>query len=167
MSIRVQGIDCITWDATYVSIEAFANEYYPKDDYDKNTTFIHAFNGTLPSDKPEDYMDIYCSFEVINRSLFDQVYVDALISKLGEHAGNVLWSDSAGSGFGTYLHRLSKDSITFRLAIYIGDMTDDNIKEMVQTMKASALCEGKYLGTREKEIGFKNSKDKITIERAK
>lgn len=160
--VEIESIKCVSWDATYITLEALADAY-STGEYDKTTTFIHSFNGKLPSENPNDYMDIYCKIKVKNRNIIDDFSVDAAVSELGKNSENVLFSFPASCITKPLVFKSSENTITFILDIYIGNMTESEIKELVQGMKAKFVYSGKYLGKREKIISFKNCEKKINI----
>ena len=162
VSIQPKKAECITWDATYESIKGFA-EAYKSGEYNKNTTFIHAFDGKLPSDNPNDYMTVYCTLEVKNRSIFHMSNLEAIVLELGNHAGNVLYSTSSSDTVGGGVFRFSEKDITFILDVYIGNMDETAIKEMVKGIKAKVMYEGDFTGVKEETIEFSNCNN-ITIE---
>lgn len=164
ISIKPKMMECITWDSTYEGTKARA-ESYNNGELDKETTFVHAFDGKLPSEDPNDYMDIYCTLEITNRSIFDLTYIDAIVLELGPYADNVLFSTSAShhvTGTGS-VFKLSKGNITFFLNIYIGDLDEAAIKELARGIKAKVIYKGEAIELKEEIIDFSRCKD-ITLE---
>lgn len=110
-------------------------------------------------------MDIYCTLEITNRSIFDLTYIDAIVLELGPHADNVLFSTSAShhvTGTGS-VFKLSKGNITFFLNIYIGDLDEAAIKELARGIKAKVIYKGEAIELKEEIIDFSRCKD-ITLE---
>ena len=52
--------------------------------------------------------------------------------------------------------RLSNDEKTIRLYVYIGDMNDEALRDLVEGMTARITYEGNFIGAREEIISFKS-----------
>ncbi len=144
---------CITWDATYFSIEAQA-EMVLADEYDKTNFFIHSFNDKLPSQNPDDYMTIYCTLGVENRSIFHMNSVKAIVFVLDNYEENVLFSESSDSAVSGPTWRFSSEDETFIFDVYIADMDETAVRNLIKGLKAKVIYEGDFIGVREEIVDF-------------
>lgn len=122
----------------------------------KTTYYAHSFKGSLPSDNPEDYMTIYCTLKVSNRSIFNINSFKASVFELNNYENNVLFSISSDVVKASPKWRLSSDEKTIRLYVYIGDMNDEALRDLVEGMTARITYEGNFIGAREEIISFKS-----------
>ena len=151
--IKPKEAQCIVWDATYDAVKAKAEDALA-DEYDKTSFFIHSFDGVLPSDNPDDYMSVYCTLQVKNRSIFHMNSVNAVVLELNNYEKNVLFSDSSDTVVSGGLWRFTTEDETFRLIIYIADMDETAIRDLIKGLKAKVTFEGDFIGVREKIIDF-------------
>lgn len=126
---------------------------------DETTFIIHSFKDKLPSDNLEDYMTINCTLKVSNRSIFNINSFKAAVFELDNYEENVLFSVSSDIVKSRQTWRLSSHEETIRLYVYIGDMDEEAIRELLKGMKAKITYEGDFIGTREEIIKFNDPKN--------
>lgn len=163
ITIEVKDVKCENWDATFTAIKAF-EENFNKDEYDKDTTKLHNFDGKLPSENPKDYMSVYISLGAKNRSLFESYIIDGVISKIETNQEMALYSTTLGAVERMQVFRNSEKDGMLVLDIYIGDYSDEEIKEFINSITIQTVCKGSLIGKKEMSVSLKNVKD-ITIER--
>lgn len=163
LSINVTEVKCENWDATYVSVKAF-EEMYNKGEYNKDTTVIHSFNGKLPSDNPKDYMSVYIDIDVKNRNWFQIYSVDGYISNIEKYEDMALYSATMGDVEETNVFRNSNKVGTIVLDLYVGNHTDDEIKEFVKGITINMSGKGDIIGKKKMSIKLADI-DNISIER--
>ena len=163
LSINVTEVKCENWDATYVSVKAF-EEMYNKGEYNKDTTVIHSFNGKLPSDNPKDYMSVYIDIDVKNRNWFQIYSVDGYISNIEKYQDMALYSATMGDAEETNVFRNSNKVGTIVLDLYVGNHTDDEIKEFVKGITINMSGKGDIIGKKKMSIKLADI-DNISIER--
>ena len=163
LSINVTEVRCENWDATYVSVKAF-EEMYNKGEYNKDTTLIHSFNGKLPSDNPKDYMSVYIDIDVKNRNWFQIYSVDGYISNIEKYEDMALYSATMGDAEEINVFRNSNKVGTIALDLYVGNHTDDEIKEFVKGITINMSGKGDIIGKKKMSIKLADI-DNISIER--
>ena len=163
LSINVTEVRCENWDATYVGVNAF-EEMYNKGEYNKDTTVIHSFNGKLPSDNPKDYMSVYIDIDVKNRNWFQIYSVDGYISNIEKYQDMALYSATMGDVEETNVFRNSNKVGTIVLDLYVGNHTDDEIKEFVKGITINMSGKGDIIGKKKMSIKLADI-DNISIER--
>lgn len=163
LSINVTEVKCENWDATYVSVKAF-EEMYNKGEYNKDTTVIHSFNGKLPSDNPKDYMSVYIDIDVKNRNWFQIYSVDGYISNIEKYEDMALYSATMGDAEEINVFRNSNKVGTIALDLYVGNHTDDEIKEFVKGITINMSGKGDIIGKKKMSIKLADI-DNISIER--
>ena len=163
LSINVTEVKCENWDATYVSVKAF-EEMYNKGEYNKDTTVIHSFNGKLPSDNPKDYMSVYIDIDVKNRNWFQIYSVDGYISNIEKYEDMALYSATMGDAEEINVFRNSNKVGTIVLDLYVGNHTDDEIKEFVKGITINMSGKGDIIGKKKMSIKLADI-DNISIER--
>lgn len=163
IKIEPKKVVCQNWDATYVSIKAF-EEMYLSENYNKSTTVIHSFQGKLPSENPKDYMTVYISLEAKNRCWFDSYIVDGSITEIGKYKEMALFSYTLGEGGTIQVFHNSVKEGTIVLDIYIGNHTDEEIKEFIRSISIETISKGKIMNKKKSTISLENMEE-ITIER--
>ena len=154
------NVRCIKWDNTYEKVVSLAEKY------NSNTldSSEHAFSfeGTLPSDNPDDYMVLTACFEVSNRSYVDKYSANAVISNADKFKENILFTFDANSVVSIWLHRHSRETANVMAYAYVGNLSDDEIYELAKGLTVSLDAEGKLFGNRNRSFSFKSCDD-ITI----
>lgn len=163
IQIKLTTVMCQNWDATYVGIKAF-EEYYANGNYDKDTTILHGFNGKLPSENPKDYMNVYISLQGQNRSCFEAFTVDGYISNIAIYGDMALYSTTVSSVETMQIFRCSEKEGTLVLNIFVGNHTDEQIKEFIQSITIQVNSEGSIFGKRDTIISLADFEE-IIIER--
>ena len=157
------SVSCVNWDATYVSLEAFIDEYN-SGEYDKDTTLIHNWDGNLPSNNPKDYMDLYIDLDFKNRNLFQTYSIDGYISNYNSDNDMLIYSNTMGAYTNVVAYRSSETGGEILATIYIANLNDDEIKKLVQDISLKIVAKGKFLGTQEINIELSDVEE-IDIER--
>lgn len=157
------NVECINWDATYVGLEAFENNYN-NGEYNKDKTLIHNFDGKLPSDNPNDYMDVYINLEFENRNLFQAYDVDGYISNFKNNKEMPIYSNIMSDVERVFIFRKSEKTGSIVATLYIADKTDEEVMNMVRGIELKFVANGDYFGKQELEIDLSNVDD-ITVER--
>lgn len=116
-------------------------------EYDKNTVSIHAFNGNLPSENPNDYMNVYCTLSIGNRSVFNIYPIKAVVYELGDYKENVLFSLSSDAAVPGRAWRFSNSEVTFQLDVNVANMDESAIKDLVKGIKAKVIYKGDFITT--------------------
>jgi len=91
--------------------------------------------------------------------------IKAAAFELGDYKERVLFSDSSDSAVSTTIWRFSKGLITFRLDVYVADMDENAVRNLVKVIKSKVVYKGNFIGVRETVVDFSNCKD-ITVELA-
>ena len=160
----IKAVNCITWDATYSSLESF-DERYHSGDFSENDQVIYSYDGTLPSNNPKDYMDFYFKVEVNNRSLIEDYGVDVTVFSIDKYSERVLYGYNSDQILPGYVFNMSNQDIEILFTAYVADMTEEQIKEMVKSVIIRTTVEGGDIGSREQNISC-NSCDNIVVENA-
>ena len=155
--VNVEGV---TWDATY-SIEDTAKRFQSGTMFD----YEHAwsFNGNLPSDDPNDFIDIYCWFEVENTGYIDQYTMDATLKSAENHSENILFVTDANAVVTSRVWRRSSKRAYIILQVYIGNLDEDQIRDLISGLTLSVEAQGDYFGTRHRTVSF-DTCDNVSIE---
>jgi len=157
----VGKVECISWDATYDTIENEAKLYHngslPKE------TIAYGFTGELPSKNPKDYMTIYCNFETQNTSILERYTVNAVLKDAEKYRERILFVSDANATVIPIADRMDKVVGNIILHVYIKDMSEAEIEELVRGLELTVKAYGKHFGTEEKTLSYKNCED-ITIE---
>lgn len=154
------NVNCIKWDNTYEEV-VYSAEKYSKNSLD-NSEHPFSFDGTLPSDNPDDYMMISACIDIKNKSYIDKYSAKALITSADKFEENILFTFDADSVESLFLHRHSKQSATVMAYAYVGNLSDDEIRELAKGLSVTLEAEGKLFGKRNRNISFKSCED-ITI----
>ena len=154
-------VKCLNSDATY-TIEYTAERYLSgtMSDYEH----AWAFDGELPSKDPADYIDIYLMFDVENTCYVDQYTVDATLKSAAKYSENILFVTDAGAVVTPHVWRRQTTQAYVLLEVYIGNLNEDQIRELVSGITLSVKAQGDYFGTRNRTVSFKEC-DNISIER--
>lgn len=153
-------VNCIKWDNTYEEVVYLA-EKYNKNSLD-SSEHSFSFDGTLPSDNPDDYMMISAFIDIRNKSYIDNYSVKAVISSADKFEENILFTFDADSVMSIRLHRHEEQSATVMAYAYVGNLSDDEIKELAKSLNASLDAEGTLFGRRKRNVSFKSCQD-ITV----
>ena len=141
-------------DMEYEYISTFA-ETYEKYEWYKDTTILHSWNGTLPSENPDDYMTINWDITLKNRSSYGSVLVDAHISDITSHKEAVLISHTASHAVAHYMDGFSKRTIWVLATVCIKDLNTAQIEELIKGMTVEVQFSGELMGTRTKTVKYK------------
>lgn len=146
------SVQCTNWEATYTYLEKAAERYNAEELYD----YEHAcsFKGKLPSDNPEDYMDIYCSFSVKNSSFVERYSIDATLKNAAKYADHILFFSDARAAYTTPLFRRQAVQAYIVLTVYTGDLSDEQLSELVNGLTVTVKAYGHYFGARSKDVSF-------------
>lgn len=163
--IKVVSVNvvCQNWDATYESLEAFA-ESYNNGSYNKERTIVHNFNGKLPSDDPKDYADVYIDLTFKNRSPFQHYTIDGYIEKFSKNGEMAICSGIMSDIFFVQVFRMTEKEGRVLLTIYTGDRSDEEIKEMIRGIEMTFVAEGSIIGKQKFDYNLSEVED-ITMER--
>ena len=148
---KIKAISCTTWDATYSSLESF-HETYHSGDLEENDRVIYSYDGTLPSDNEKDYMDFYYEVEINNRSLTEDFSVNAIVTSIDKYSERVLYVYNSDQMLPGHVFKMSKGGVKVLFTAYIGDMTDEQIKEMAKSVKIRTTVEGEGIPCRVQNI---------------
>lgn len=157
------NVDCMIWDemeSIEVTIESFRAGTL--DDYEH----AWSFNGELPSDDPNDYADIYCRFKVKNTGYIDQYKIDATLKSAEKYSENILFVIDAGAASTPRVWRRDTTQACVILKVYIGNLDENQIQELVNGLTLSVKAHGDYLGTRHRTVSYKKCDD-ITIDNSR
>jgi hypothetical protein len=127
--ISPEKVECLVWYATYDAVKTQAEKVL-NGEYDKTRFFIHSFKDKLPSDNHDDYMTIYCTLKVKNRSIFHMNTVETVAFELGDFKENVLFSYSSDFAVSGGTWRFSESEETFRLDVYVGNMDENAVRDL-------------------------------------
>lgn len=155
ISIRVNNVECINWDATYAAVAGF-EENYKNGVYDKNTTVIHSFNGVVPSDDEEDYLSVYINFDVTNRSFFEDFIIDGVVEKIETYPEMALFSFTSSDVETNIAWKHSKAGATILIDLFVGDYSDQEIVEFIKGLTIKMVGDGEFFGQREMKIELKD-----------
>lgn len=145
-------VQCIRWDATFVSLEASAERY--NNNTLADTECAYSFTGELPSQSPDDYINIYCYFDVKNISFIDQYSINGTLKSSNKYSENILFVSNANAAFTTRLFRNSTESVYIILDVYVGNLNEKQIMELVQGLTITVKAYGDLFGPRSKEVSF-------------
>lgn len=160
ISAKVEQVECVTWDATYMGISTTA-EKIEAEDYDKDKIFIHSYDG-LKSDNVNDYMNIYCEIKVTNHNRFEDFDVDAVVCEVGNYEDHVLFSYAASENIKRTIHPMSEDTVTVKLDVYVAGMSEQEIQTLVDGIKIKFIGKG-FLGDYVKIFNLSDCSN-VTIE---
>ena len=155
--LKVEGV---TWDATD-TIE------YTVERFQSGTMFDYehawSFNGKLPSDDPNDFIDLYCWFEVKNTGYIDQYTMDATLKNAENYSENILFVTDANAVMTPRVWRKSSKQACIILQVYIGNLDENQIRELISGLTLSVEAQGDYFGTRHRTVSF-DTCDNVSIE---
>lgn len=160
ITIMKNEVECFLNFSTYDAVQSFAEDCRQGE---QDNCIGYSVDNGLPSTNPDDYFQIEYDITIRNRSLVERLRLDAYVVELGENKKNVLWANAASSGFVRFADRLEKVTICVRMFVYKGDMTEEDVKELVKDIKIKFVSNGTYLGKREKTITF-DDVDNLKIE---
>lgn len=161
INVTPASVECVRWDATYTSVKATADRYNAGqlNDYEH----AYSFTGELPSENPEDYITIYCYFDVENTGYIDQYVIDATLKKAKAHSENILFVSDAIAAYSVRVFRNSTKQANITLDVYIGNLTEAEITELVNGLSISVKAQGEYFGNRTRTISYAKC-DNISIQ---
>ena len=140
----------------------FAKAYVPKNDEvipPREGEHFISFDGKLPSENPDDYIDINLYFHTQNISLWNDYKIDATLEDASKYKENILMIIDASNPVTESLFKHEKVDARVNLLVYKNSMTEDQIKEMIKSIKLKIKYYGKYLGVIEKTISLDNCTD--------
>ena len=156
---KATEVECSSWDATYGSVvasaEAADNKNLPSD------TIAYSYDNSLPSENPNDYMSIYVYCDVKSSSI-QKYNLKMSLSSAEKYKENILFISEQPTGADT--DRFGKDNMYIILDVYIGNLSDDQIKELVRGLNVKIKGYGEFVGKSETNISFDKC-DKIAIKR--
>lgn len=161
VKVSASKVECVSWDATFEAIKAQAQQYNSGQLDD--TIFAYSFNGELPSNNPDDYMNIYCYFDTVNISMIDKYSINATLKKSDSFTDNILFVSNANTTYLSGVDRNDTTSAYIILDVYIGNLDKEKIEQLVRGLDITVKAYGDYFGTREKVVSYKNCEN-ITIE---
>ncbi len=150
-------VECVRWDATFISLESMIERYNSNElnDYE----YAYSYDGELPSKNPNDYINIYCYFDVQNKSLIEQYSIDGTLKDANKYSENILFVSNANASFTQQIFRDSTKSAYIVLDVYIGNLNEDQINELVEGLTITVKANGRFFGTRSKNISFDECED--------
>ena len=148
-------IDCYVADSVYPYISTFAEDY-EKNEYYKDTTFLHSWDGKLPSENPDDYMGITWNIILKNRCIYENILVDAYISGITNHKEAVLISNTASHVVTHYVNKLSEGQIWVLASVYIKDLNSTQIEELIKGMTVDVQYSGEFMSMRTETVKYKS-----------
>ena len=159
ISGKICEVKCISWDATYESVvasaEAADNKNLPSD------VIAYSYDNSLPSENPNDYMNIYVYCDVKSSSI-QKYNLKMSLSSAEKYKENILFISEQPVGADT--DRFGKDNMYIILDVYIGNLNDEQIKELVRGLDVKIKGYGEFVGKSETNVSFDKC-DKIKIER--
>jgi hypothetical protein len=154
-------VECVKWDAVYPSIE-YKAETTNRGELEDGT-YVYSFNGELPSDNPEDYMSIYCYFMASSNCLIDKFNINAILKDAAIYKEKILFVTQADAVYGYRIGRLEQTECYVILDVYVGDMNEMQIQELVRGIEIDIRVYGDYIGQREGKVMY-NKCENITLE---
>lgn len=152
IKITPTKVQCTKWDATFVSLEATVERYNSNTLTDNE--YAYSFTGELPSKNQDDYINIYCYFDVENNSYIDQYSINGTLKSSSKYSENILFVSNANAAFTTQVFRNSSESAYIVLDVYVGNLNENQIHELVQGLTITVKAYGDLFGSRSKDISF-------------
>lgn len=152
IKITPTKVQCTRWDATFVSLEATVERYNSNTLTDNE--YAYSFTGELPSKNQDDYINIYCYFDVENNSYIDQYSINGTLKSSSKYSENILFVSNANAAFTTQVFRNSSESAYIVLDVYVGNLNENQIHELVQGLTITVKAYGDLFGSRSKDISF-------------
>ncbi len=150
--------ECVSWDATYESLLSTAERF----DTGAAEAWEHAYSytGTLPSDDPRDYMNIYLYFTAENKSFIDSYTLGGTLSGAEKYGDRILFYSDADAAYSARLGRRESPGAktaagsSVILDVYVGGLTDEQIKELVGAVTLEVTAKGGIFGTKNVGVSF-------------
>ncbi len=148
-AIRVR---CTSWDGLYESVA------YTADRYEKNELgsfeSAYSFTGILPSENSQDYMTVSLFFEANNTSLIEKYELDGTLASAGAHKENILFVTNANAVVTPIVFRNASEWGCVALDIYKGDLSEEEIMELVKDLTVTVTAKGFLFGSHTKTVSF-------------
>jgi len=157
ISATTTKVECIKWDNTYEEITELA-ERHNRGELD-TTEHTHSFTGILPSENSDDYIVISCFFNIDNHSIIEKYVATASVIGIEKYADNVLFSVDAGAVNPIQVYRNDIAQGYVRAYVFIGNLTDEQVNELVKGVSISIEADGLLWGDRTKKISFAECDD--------
>ena len=157
ISVTAIKAECIKWDNTYEEITELA-ERHNRGELD-TAEHTHSFAGTLPSENSDDYIVISCFFNIDNHSIIEKYVATASVTGIEKYADNVLFSVDAGAVNPIQVYRNDSAQGYVRVYVFIGNLTDEQVNELVKGISVSIEADGLLWGDRTKEVSFTKCED--------
>ena len=157
ISATATKVECIKWDNTYEEITELA-ERHNRGELD-TTEHAHSFTGTLPSENSDDYIVVSYFFNIDNHSIIEKYVATASVTGIEKYADNVLFSVDAGAVNPIQVYRNDSAQGYVRAYVFVGNLTDEQIHELVKGISVSIAADGLLWGDRTKEVSFSKCED--------
>ena len=112
---------------------------------------------TLPSDNPMDYMGLYINYRVTNYSVLQAYQIDADLAKAESYRDHILTVSPTADLFGGYVFRFDKSQEYIVVTLYTGDLSEDQIRELIDGLTISVDCYGDLYGSKHTELSLKGT----------
>lgn len=118
----------------------------------------YVVNDSLPSKDDKDYMTVYYNFDVKNISFLQSFSVSADVADT-ENKKNLLYVMPSDTILPVHVNRFERKSGTMDINIYTGDMSDKEIKSLIQNISLKIIFKGNLFGKKSLIIKGSSAKD--------
>ena len=161
-------VECVSWDATYESLLSVAERF----DTGHAEAWEHAYSytGTLPSDDPRDYMNIHLCFTAENKSFIDSYMLGGTLGGAEKYGDRILFYSDADAAYKVRLGRRESPGAkkaagsSVILDVYVGGLTDEQIKELARAVTVVVTAEGGIFGAKNIAVPFAGC-GSVTVDR--
>ncbi len=123
------------------------------------TDYPVSYKGTLPSDDPTDYKIAYCHFKGENRSFLDNFNAVGALKDAAKYKENIMFACTSDAALCLRLSRHDDGSTYAILVLYTGNLSEEQIRELIEGITLTVKSEGDFLGTRTQTISYENCSD--------
>ena len=120
-----------------------------------DTDYPVSYSGKLPSDNPTDYKIAYCYFKGVNRSFLDNYNVLADFGDASKYKENIIFACNSDAASCMRLSRRDERGAKVILVLYTGNLSEAQIRELIQSVTFTVKAKGDFTGTRSQTISYK------------
>ena len=158
--VRIGNVYTESYDTTLEHLKSLDEEYHQTGKVkDYNTV---SYQGKLPSTDPKDYMSVYINIETKNYNPLQDYSISAKTDDFLKHKENVLFASSTDNLLPITVNKFTANCETIHYLIYIGDLKEKEIVELVQNTKIKAEIKGTHYGKKTYIIPINNMKVDIS-----
>lgn len=118
------------------------------------TDYPVSYKGKLPSDNPTDYKIAYCYFKGVNRSFLDNFHAVGTLEDAAKYKENIMFACNSDGGSYLSLSRHNDGGSYAILVLYTGNLSEEQIRELIEGITLTVKSDGSFLGTRMQTISY-------------